>query len=452
MNWNYTSSMFYGYTPWITWPYRGSGDEWEHNGLIGAAFPLGAGRMGLFFEYAGKRGDYDGYEKNRVTRDIMALNTYQLESDLDAVALRLLYGLPMGGVKLGGEMQFAYRREKNETFYKFMLGKNQTWTNEPFSGNAPEANLFLFMIPYDSRYWETLLKGSLEGMIGPVKIAFTLRGSFTFSVDNEYKTFYYDQQTFDMDGDVKAWRMGGDLWLRYPLAENLSLPFLLEIEYQKKTRDGDGQYSYSDTFHVNDYRNRESAFQMKVGGGVDKEFVKGTRIAAGIYYNLLRTKNTFVINDTLFVINDNHGHPRVADYNKYPDHREHQMILKLSGEKRISPIVALRMGLNFFYGWVKEDFKYDFETPGSDMDFYMRINSNTSLDGCHYGIGAWMGGTMKFERFSVEPFFGGGYQKLKMTGDGSITNIFDYGNAPHILDEDKARKEWSIGGGISIKF
>jgi hypothetical protein len=86
------------------------------------------------------------------------------------------------------------------------------------------------------------------------------------------------------------------------------------------------------------------------------------------------------------------------------------------------------------------------------MDFYMRINSNTSLDGCHYGIGAWMGGTMKFERFSVEPFFGGGYQKLKMTGDGSLINTFDYGPAPHVLDEDKSREEWSIGGGISIKF
>ena len=142
----------------------------------------------------------------------------------------------------------------------------------------------------------------------------------------------------------------------------------------------------------------------------------------------------------------------VADYNNYPDHREHRVILKLSGEKTISPIVALRMGMNFFYGWVKEDFKYHFEGPDPDPMFDMRINTNTSFDGYHYGIGAWIGGAMQFQRFSLEPFLGGGYQNMNMTGDGSLTNTFDYGPAPHPLDEDKSRKEWSMGGGISIKF
>jgi hypothetical protein len=448
MNWDYTSKIEYR-------PYRGSGDEWEHNGLIGAAFPLGAGRMGLFFEYTGKRGDYDGYNVRYPSWSMgpLTFDTYQLESDLDAVALRLLYGLPMGGFKLGGEVQFAYHREKNETLYDFVEMKNGTLINYPFfSGTTFDPNLFLFMIPFDSRYWETLLRGSLEGMIGPAKIAFTLRGGFTLSADNEYKYFAYGQQIYDMDGDVKAWSMGGDLWLRYPLAEDLSLPFLLEIGYQKKTRDGDGQYRITEGFYVDDYRNQESAFQVKVGGGVDKEFVKGTRVAAGIYYNYIQNENTFVINETYFENNENFGHPVVGDYNNYPDHREHQIILKLSGEKTISPIVALRMGMNFFYGWVKEDFKYHFESPNVDPDFYYIINTNTSLDGYHYGIGAWIGGTMQFQRFSLEPFLGGGYQNMNMTGDGSLTNTFDYGPGPNPLDVDKAREEWSMGGGISIKF
>jgi hypothetical protein len=59
MDWNYTKDFLSG--PFLgTLPYRTSGDEWEHNGLLGVAFPAGPGRMGFFFEYVGKRGDYDG--------------------------------------------------------------------------------------------------------------------------------------------------------------------------------------------------------------------------------------------------------------------------------------------------------------------------------------------------------------------------------------------------------
>ena len=44
----------------------------------------------------------------------------------------------------------------------------------------------------------------------------------------------------NMDGDVKGWNIGGDLWLRVPLAKDLSVPMLVKVDYQKKTRDGDG--------------------------------------------------------------------------------------------------------------------------------------------------------------------------------------------------------------------
>ena len=40
----------------------------------------------------------------------------------------------------------------------------------------PWTNLFQFMFPYDSKYWEFIFKGSLKGEIGPAKIAFTVRG------------------------------------------------------------------------------------------------------------------------------------------------------------------------------------------------------------------------------------------------------------------------------------
>jgi hypothetical protein len=55
-----------------------------------------------------------------------------------------------------------------------------------------------------------------------------------------------------------------------------------------------------------------------------------------------------------------------------------------------------------------------------------------------------MGGTVKFQRFSVEPFLAGGYQKLNLNGDGSFLT--------QLIDASKIRKEWSIGGGFSVKF
>jgi hypothetical protein len=101
----------------------------------------------------------------------------------------------------------------------------------------------------------------------------------------------------------------------------------------------------------------------------------------------------------------------------------------------------MRMGLNFFYGWVKEDYNY----KDADSSPYSLFNT-TSLDGSRWGIGAWLGDTVKLEQFSLEPFFGGGYQKLDLKGNG-----FDTDNGAY-LNMDKIKKEWFIGGGFSIKF
>jgi hypothetical protein len=64
--------------------------------------------------------------------------------------------------------------------------------------------------------------------------------------------------------------------------------------------------------------------------------------------------------------------------------------------------------------------------------------------------GASIGGTVKFQRLTLEPFINAGYQKLDLKGDGkkaaasgAITNLWKM---------DKPRQEWSIGGGSSIKF
>ncbi len=449
MDWNYSSTVFNPATGTLieTWPYRGSGDDLEHNALLCAAFPLGPGRMGFFFEYAGKRNDYDGDERNRSPFTFW-YHTYRLESDLDTFALRLLYGLPMGGFRLGGEAQLAYRQQENETFLNEDVSPpihtiRIFHTNDPLGGLSPWVNLFPFMTPYDSNYWEALFKGSLQGTIGPAKLAFTMRGGFIFSGEDEYKATSILSlpgtipSFIRTDGDVKGWRIGEDLWLRVPLSNGLSLPFLVKADYQKKTRDGNGIGNDFFSLPNVDYTNEEKTLQIEAGGGFDKELARGTRIAAGIYYAYLQNKNNFDV--TWF-----QGANSIdSDYGNYPDHRENQVILRLSGEKEISPMVDLRMGMDFFCGWVEEDFRYNLRTSA----FLLGPVSRTSLEGHHWGLGGSLGGTVKFDRFSLEPFIAGGYQDMKLKGDG-----FETVYAPGFLQGDKVRKEWSIGGGLSIKF
>src|SRR5208337_2234455 len=102
----------------------------------------------------------------------------------------------------------------------------------------------VYAYPYDSSYWEALFKGSLERKIGPLDLEFTLRGGFDFGGQTKWS---FDQQPpgtpfagFVTKGDVQGWQLGEDLWLRYPLAMDLTLPFLVRVDYRQKARDGEG--------------------------------------------------------------------------------------------------------------------------------------------------------------------------------------------------------------------
>jgi len=440
MDWNYTLKRFNPVTGalYAREPFRSSGDEQKHDALLGAAFPLGPGRIGLFFQYSGKRGDFNGRE-NEVDSGISYFHRFSLDSDLDAFVLRVLYGVPMGGLKLGSEIQLAYRREENKTFFNedFSGGLRQSLTNLPTGTVWPWENLFQFMFPYDSKYWEALFKGSLEGGMGPAKMTLTVRGGIIFAGDNKYEftnvSDIFGSQFVNMDGDVKGWRIGGDLWLRHPIGNGLSVPLVVKADYQKITRDGNGPgngvIGIGGTFF--DYKNREKIFRIEIGGGLDKEFNKGTKVAGGVYYSYLQNKNGFLFTTDTGLF---------ADHSNYPDTREHRVILRLEGEKELSSSVALRMGVSGFYGWVKEDLNFN-----SNL-FFGPTSEKISLDGSHWGIGASLGGTVKFQRFSLEPFIGGGYQKLDLDGDGIRTG-FNF-----LSEVDKLKKEWSVGGGLSIKF
>jgi len=433
MDWNYTFGPFAMEVAIMQYEYNTSGDERRHDSLLGAAFPMGSGRMGLFFQYSGRRDNYGGDHSLSIIFPVsgnLPIGQYGMDSDLDAFALRLLYGLPLGGFKLGGEVQFAYRHEKNDTN---VMESSSFSENDPFGLFFLRTNVLAFMRPYDSKYWEAIFKGSLKGAIGPAEVAFTLRGGYIFSGENHLmytQALVPNVNGFNLEGNVKGWNIGGDFWVRYPLAKDLSLPFLLRIDYQKKTRDGDGPGVGPDLGGESlDYKNRERNFQLEVGGGIDKELGKGTRVAAGIYYGFLQDKNDLMFSAIPFMI--------TYDQSKYPHQTEHRVILRIAGEKEISPMVAMRMGVNFFYGWAKEDFSAH----------VLSIFERQSIDGYHWGIGASLGGTVKFQRFSLEPFLSGGYQKWNLDGT-SFSILFPFPS----LNMDKMRQEWFIGGGLSIKF
>jgi hypothetical protein len=402
-----------------------SGEEAGHNGLVGASFPLGPGRMGIFFTYAGMRGGYDGDAAG-----FLVPVRLEMKNDVDDFALRLLYGLPIGGFKLGAEAQIAYRQELQEltTFSSDNILGNRVFHPYPF--------------PNNSRYWEALFKGSMEGKVGPLDLEFTLRGGFDFAGTS--KRHVEDQippgspfDGFDAKGDVDGWQIGEDLWLRYPLADGLTLPFLVRVDYLQKTWQGHGPGSGTLAGFDVGYRGEETNLAIAVGGGVDKEFGKATRIAAGIYYNYLQGKESFdqnFIGPTSFELQGD----------TFPDSVEHQVLLRLAGEHTLSPTVALRAGLNFFYGWVTPKIKISDITSGSPADIFEGSGS-----GSHWGIGVSLGGTIKVKPLTLEPFIGGGYQQLHQK-----LNADDFGGSTllTLTDEKISRNEWLVTTGLSILF
>jgi hypothetical protein len=440
MNWDYELDLVT--PPFVFYDFDTSGQEYSHDAQVGAAFPLGPGRMGLFFSYNGERGDYSGDEYGWDDMvGIYANFDYDLNSARDDFALMLLYGLPVGGFNLGGEVQFAYRQAENKEWFQ-RTDLSYGALNYPAGNFLYNLNLFPFMFPYDSNYWEALLKGSLEGDVGPLDCEFTLRGGFIFGGDNGYEYEYQSPVgtyvgSYDLDGSVGGWRIGGDLWMRYPV-DSLTLPFLVRVDYQERTRDGDGAGSGSHAGSFFEYESTERNLEIEVGGGVDKALNEGLRIGAGIYYGYLQGAY-----DIMTSYLNNRGLLTVWDFSKYPFHTEHRVRVLFSGDWELTPTVALRMGLQPFYGWVREDFAdtYSTSTPTyTDKDI--------SLNGYHWGIGGSLGGSVQFDSFTMEPFFNVGWQQFDLDGDGETTGTG--GTAPWGMD--LSRSEWYIGGGCSFLF
>ncbi len=423
--------------------YSADGRTWKNEVQAGAAFTAGAGRMGIFLEYVAARGKYDGHENYRLGPFGFDNVAFDMEDNLDSLALRLIYGQPVGGVKLGGELQIAYRNEEKEenltdrdlSGLAWATFKNDPWAAE----NSPYSSLYPYMIPFKSKYWEAQGKASVEGLLGSAKYSLTLKAGLPFASDNRYAYVfdYFDvvatDQRADMDGKVKGFNVGGDFWLRVPVSGTTILPFVMSAEYKTIKRDGSGlETAYGPT--PVSYDHEVKNLFIKAGGGIDYTPANGTRLAMGLYYDYLSTKqNTF--NDYAS------GGDYLQDfYSDLPAQTEHRLTLKALAEKELTPAFVLRGGLNMFYGRVKSDYAYAAYLNGGPD--YAPLSIATS--GSNVGVNASLGATVKLDRVSIEPFLNAGYVQYHTSGDGT------FGDNAANMDFDRAN--WLVGGGLSVKF
>jgi hypothetical protein len=398
------------------YPYEAKGDEWKHEGQVGAAFQLGAGRLGIFFDYVGIKGRYDGsesyYEHEGDEADYLS---FDLKNDLKSYALRFIYGVPIGAVKLGTEVQIAYRDEEKRVIRIIDGGASIN----PFTAanDYPQYNFFPYMIPFKSRYWEAQGKVSAAGQMGPAKYAVTLKGGVPFATDNNYVRTEYE-----FDGKVKGFNVGGDFWLRVPVSATVVLPFVVSAGYKKMKRNG----SYEDEGAV--YEHEAENIFAQLGGGVDVTPAKGTRLAAGIYYTYLQTKQNAYFDE--------------YNYPDMPEYSEHRLTLKMLAEKELTPAFALRGGFSAFYGFVKSDYAY--------QDFSEEGEFNTSADGFVWGLNVSLGATVKLNAVVLEPFLNGGYAWYKTDGDGIL--VGPYVGGPYYIETEFKKNDWHVGGGLSVRF
>jgi len=320
-------------------------------------------------------------------------------------------------------------KKKETSMLDFDWYEGNVIKNYPWGADYnPWYNLFPYMIPYESNYWEAQGKVSLAGMVGPAKYALTLKGGLPFASDNKYAWYDVDNDSTSvvMDGKVKGVNLGGDFWLRVPLSSTVALPFVVSAGYKQTKRDGAGWDSYDD---FNTYKHKGENLFIRAGGGMDFTPANGTKVAASIYYDYLSMKEKASFD----------WYDWINAYSDYPKQAEHRLTLKALAEKELTPVFILRGGVSAFYGWVKSDYASLIDDNGG-----IEYPVDASLSGYNMGVNASMGATVKLNKVSLEPFLNAGYVKYKVNGDGTYDgDLFQ-------MKLDKVN--WLVGGGLSVKF
>lgn len=454
------------------------GNLYDYSTLIGAAFPLGAGRMGIFFNYVGQSGDFSGTQAlsaGPVTAPgfISATSGIGMDSSLDNFNLRVLYGQPLGcDMNMGLEMQVAYIQEQNNLTNRLrsltvdqvnIPGINYSMNND-FLGE-----LFPFMKPFNSNYWEVLFKAGLEGKFGPASVGMAARGGPIFGGDNSWTngaTIGVNNtgvvgtagDFFKLNGDVSGFKVGGDLWIRYPYSDKISVPFTVRIDYQEKTRNGSGigtAFVDSDLFtgsanFGSQYENSVKNLDIEAGGGLDVQVSKDLKLAAGIYYNYINVKDRFALSlDPGIDLPSGLGNLIITmDDDQFPNSTKNLVKLKLAAEQNMNTW-TLRGGFTAYGGWVTEDYSSKLGTPV--LAFTNVLSNSGSLDGGIWGVMGSVGASFKLSGYTVEPFVQAGYQSLSLSGPGNTGLLGGtLGNVPWALSRDT--NEVMVGSGFSIHF
>ncbi len=433
MDWDYKWNMdFGGVGVELSHDFIASGDEYKHEALIGSSFNLCSGRMGVFFTYENLNGEYDG-ENDRNAFGFNATD-FDLDSDNDDFTLSLVFGFPIDAIDIGFEAGCAYHNGEDKTSQEF-LGLEST---NPVFGIMlfplfAWSNIYIYMIPYDSEYYETFLKLSIASKLGRnAEFGLTFRGGYILSDENELDSEddVYGYKT-KMDGDVEGWSLGGDFWLRYKVDESFSLPFLVSAGIQKKVRDGADHSTFGGTSAHFYYESKEASWNVEAGGGIDIELDDTSNIASGIYYRHSENNNEFMAAIDIPGVSLN------FDMDDIPDYNEHRITLRLAYEKEISPTVDFRAGFDCFYGWAEWDYKNISFMPWKD---------GVSMDGGLWGIGLTLGSTIKIDRVTLEPFIGVAYQETDLDGDWGKTFVFAE------FEGDHEKDQWLVTAGLSILF
>ncbi len=424
-NWEYSASV-----PMmdVIYPFTADGRLWKHEGQLGAALGLGPGRLGVFFDYATASGKYTGAEVY-VGESGPGYESFELENKLDNFALKAIYGLPVGPVNVGAELGFAYVKEEQKNLMPTEMLVNFPWGAE----NNPVYNLLPYMIPFDSKYWEANAKVSAAGKTGPVSYMFTLRGGLPFAADNECMFSYGESDGSWVEGKVKGFNVAGDLWMRFAVSDNISLPFVVSAGFKKITRDGSGFFDYVTTV----YEHEAKDIFVTVGGGAEMTPASGTRLAAGIYYDYLKSHQNFYQKETYnidFYFNN---------YTDMPKTSEHRLTLRLLAEQELNSVLSLRGGLSAFYGLAKGDYSY-YAVGDYAWLIPPPLPVSVSADGAHYGVNASLGASIKAGVIVLEPFINAGYAKFKTDGDGVTWYV------PTYVEDYKTN--WLLGGGLSVRF
>jgi len=445
-----------------------SGNTREHNTLAGASFPLAKGRMGVFFGYDKQNGDMDSDIKLFGSTTPVDSNA---DTRLDNYALRLIYGQPVAGMNLGAEFGVAYRNEKQDDTLSIVDG--------PYSLSLEGIGATLpYMIPFNSSYWEMSGKIGLNKKVKKTDIDWTAYGAGILPEDSDNRYLLKFRESVsgigglgyrdEMNGDVSGYRMGTDLWVRYHIDENLSLPFVVSAGYTKKQRDGDGfilPYAYGSapfppSVDVNlKYKDVLRTLNIKAGGGVEKECPGCGLIGAGLYYNYIQSRDRLDVRgwgefepaediEIAAALLERGGFGGYGGYGhgyfNFPYHQEHRLVLNIAAEQIIKDL-TVRGGLDFFYGWIRAD-NYGGSVNYTLGRYYGSGNISPALDGRTWGVTGSLGATKNFRGLTFEPFIRGGYQFFDTNRDG-WTRIGDT-----TIGLDKKKTEWISAGGLSVLF